>query len=101
MSDSNEKIESDDAVNFEGFCATTSAHGFFYLTKSSRNTRITWLIILILAFVFGIFHLYVLVSEYLKYDYHESIFMDSSETPVFPDITLCDNTGISDSSLER
>ena len=95
------KIETNETVDFERFCATTSAHGFSYLTKSSRSTRITWLIILILAFVFGIFHLYVLVSEYLKYNYHESIFMDSSETPVFPDITLCDNTGISDSSLER
>ena len=88
-------------TDFEQFCSTTSAHGFSYLAKSSKTTKLAWLIILILAFVFGIFHLYILVSEYLKYDYHESILVNSAETPVFPDVTLCDSTGISDSSLER
>ena len=101
MSDKSGNMKSVVTADFERFCSTTSAHGFSYLATSSRTTKFTWLIILILAFVFGIFHLYFLVSEYLKYDYHESILVHSIETPVFPDVTLCDSTGISDSSLER
>ncbi len=86
---------------FEEFCATTSAHGFTYLAKSSRTVRLCWVLILFFAFSFGIFHLYILISEYLKYDYHESIVINSEETPEFPDVTICDNTGIADSSFEK
>ncbi len=101
MSDNTDSMKSKGTTEFEQFCTTTSAHGLHYLATSSRTTKFTWLIIIILAFVFGIFHLYFLVSEYLKYDYHESILVNSVETPVFPDVTICDSTGISDSSLER
>ena len=89
------------AEDFNEFCTTISAHGFSYLATSSRTKKFTWITILILAFVFGVFHLYFLVSQYLNYDYHESIFVDNTEIPVFPDVTFCDTTAISDSSLER
>ncbi len=103
MSDnaSSENLKSKVAGDFKEFCTTISAHGFSYLATSSRTTKFTWLIILLLAFVFGVFHLYFLVSQYLNYDYHESIFANNAETPVFPDVTFCDTTAISDFSMER
>ncbi len=86
---------------FEKFCITTSAHGFTYLTTSSKSVRFCWVMILILAFGFGVFHLFTLISEYLKYDYHESIVINSDSVPVFPDVSVCDSTGTADSSMAR
>ncbi len=91
------KLESD----FKKFCTTTSAHGFTYLTTSSRYVRFCWVSILFLAFAFGVFHLFTLISEYLKYDYHESIVINSEKVPIFPDVTVCDSTGTADSSMAR
>ncbi len=87
--------------DFADFCSTTSAHGFNYLTTPSKTVKFSWVLILIFALSFGIFHLYTLISQYAKYEYHESIVINTEQIPVFPDVTVCDNTGISDSSLER
>ncbi len=86
---------------FEQFCTTTSAHGFHYLATSSRSKRAVWIVILVFALGFGVFHLYTLITEYLKYEYHDSIVINNKDQPVFPDVTICDNTGFSDSSLQR
>ncbi len=88
-------------AEFEEFCSTTSAHGFHYLATPSRTKRTVWIIILVFALGFGMVHLYLLITEYLKYEYHDSIVINNIEQPVFPDLTICDNTGFSDSSLER
>ncbi len=98
---SSEKLKSKVAEDFKEFCTTISAHGFSYLATSSRTKKIAWLTILVIAFVLGVTHLYFLISQYLNYDYHESMFVDNTETPVFPDVTFCDTTSISDYSMER
>ncbi len=80
---------------------TTTAHGFSYLGAPSKSVRICWIVILILAFLLGAFHLYSLVSEYLQYGYHESRVTNTKATPLFPDVTICDNSGIAESSLSK
>ena len=87
--------------DFDNFCVTTSAHGFSYLPTPSKPTKICWIIIIVLAFVFGVLHLYSLVSQYLQYEYHETIDINTETVPVFPDVTICDNAGIADSSFAR
>ena len=87
--------------DFDKFCNTTSAHGFSYLATPTKTTKFCWIFIIILAFVFGVLHLYSLVSQYLQYEYHETIDINTETVPVFPDVTICDNTGIADSSFAR
>ncbi len=85
--------------NFEEFCTTTTAHGFSYLGAPSKNVKICWVVILSLAFVFGALHLYTLVSEYLHYEYHDSVIISTKTNLMFPDVTVCDNAGIAESSV--
>ena len=94
-------MKTDISEDFKRFCKTTSAHGFSYLTVTSNTTKLCWLLVLLLAFSSGIIHLYYLVTEYLKYDYHEAIIINDEVSPIFPDVTVCDNTGMVDSSLSR
>ena len=87
--------------DFNQFCQTTTAHGFNYLVAPSKTVRITWVIIVVMATCFGALHLYSLISQYLEYGYHESTVINTDVPPVFPDITICDNSGIAESSIAR
>ncbi len=86
--------------DFKSFCSSTSAHGFPYLTNDSKHVKLCWSTILVLALVFGMIHLYTLISQYLKYEYHESIVINTNQVPIFPDVTIC-GTGLPESSLHR
>ena len=86
---------------FDAFCMKTTAHGFSYLGAPSKTVRICWFIILTFAFVVGSLHLYTLISEYLQYDYHDAVVTNTEITPMFPDVTICDNSGIAESSLAK
>ncbi len=86
---------------FDEFCTTTGAHGFSYLGNQSNNVKICWVVILILAFVFGALHLYTIVSQYLQYEYNETVVTDSKTGLMFPDITICDTAGLAESSFSE
>ena len=62
--------------------------------------RICWIVILILGFVAGALHLYEMVTEYLEYNYHEVVMTSAEMYPQFPDVTVCDNSGLAEASLE-
>ena len=83
---------------FNDFCNTTTAHGFSNLVVRSKTARIAWIAILILATGFGALHLYSWVTQYLEYGYHESTVINNDVSPVFPDVTICDNAGVSESN---
>ena len=86
---------------FNDFCTTTTAHGFSYLGTQSKNVKICWVVILSLAFVFGVLHSYTLVSQYLQYDYNESVVTNTKTSLMFPDVTICDTAGIAESSFSQ
>ena len=91
------KVEED----FNHFCSTTTAHGLNYLVAPSKTVRITWLVIVILATGCCAFHLYTLGKQYSLYGYYESTVINTDLSPVFPDVTICDNTGIAESAFAR
>ncbi len=86
---------------FKKFCSSTTAHGFSYLDASSKHVRISWFVVLILAFMAGALHLYTIINEYLKYNYHETIITSTDVYPEFPDVTICDNSGLAEASLAK
>ncbi len=88
-------------ANFKKFCTSTSAHGFSHFNAPSKHVKFFWLVILILALVAESFHLYTIVREYLDYNYHETIVTSTDIYPEFPDVTLCDNSGLSEASLAK
>ena len=85
-------ISTDPAIKktFNRFCESTSAHGFSHLKNINGGTNklIFWHIVIVVAFVFLTFHLYTLIDKYFAYDYDETTTL-VFESPVFPDITLC------------
>ncbi len=87
--------------NFKTFCSTTTAHGFSYLVAPSKNIRIIWLVIIIVATACCSYHLYTLGKQYFLYGYYESTVINTEISPMFPDITICDNTGIAESAFAR
>ena len=89
------------ASNFKQFCNSTTAHGFSHLEASSTHTRTCWIFILVLAFVAGALHLYTIINEYLEFNYHETTIISTDVYPLFPDITICDNSGISEVSIAK
>ncbi len=70
------------------------------LEAPSKNVRICWVLILILGFVAGALHLYEIVTEYLEYNYHETVMTSTEVYPRFPDVTVCDNSGLAEASME-
>ncbi len=86
---------------FNAFCLKTTAHGFSYLSEPSKSVRFCWFIILTFAFVLGSLHLYTLISEYLRFDYHDTVVTNTKATLIFPDVTVCDNSGIAESSIAK
>ena len=86
--------------SFTQFCSTTTAHGFNYLNAPSKQVKTCWLVILVFGFVAGAVHLYTIINQYLAYDSHETVTTSSDVYPEFPAVTICDNSGISESSLE-
>ena len=86
---------------FKKFCSITTAHGFSYLDAPSKHVRIFWLAILSFAFVAGVFHLQLMINEYLKYNYHETIITSTDVYPEFPDVTICDNSGLAEASIAK
>ena len=90
------KHENETASNVVGqFMDTTSAHGFFQV-KFRRNsiTKMFWICILLLAFGGLGYHLATLVMKYLSYGHEETTEM-ILESPLFPDVTICNMDAIS------
>ena len=85
--------------SFEQFCSKTTAHGFVYLNTQSKRVRTCWIVIVIFAFLAGVLHLHAIVWEYREYKYHETTVTSTDVYPMFPDITICDNSGISEASM--
>ncbi len=81
--------------SLQEFCEATSAHGFSHLRKANGQTEklIFWHLIICVAFGLLTFHLYTLIDKYLAYDYDETTTL-VFESPVFPDITLCNMDAI-------
>ncbi len=75
---------------FHEFCQTTGADGFNQIANANgqKMTIVFWHIIIFIAFGFLTFHLYTLIDKYLAYNYDETTTL-VFESPVFPDITLC------------
>ncbi len=101
VSESNSSMGSGSSSNkdnrklLNNFYGTTSAHGFPQLKNASgdRINILVWHLIIFLAFACLSFHLYTLISKYLKYDYDETTTL-VFESPVFPDVTLCNMDAI-------
>ena len=90
------KHENETASNVVGqFMDTTSAHGFFQV-KFRRNsiTKMFWICVLVLAFGGLGYHLATLVMKYLSYGHEETTEM-IRESPLFPDVTVCNMDAIS------
>ncbi len=65
------------------FCSKTSVHGLQYLSRGKHiSYRIIWSIILTGVFVGSGFHLYKLISSYLRYNYYTSITMEGESLKV-------------------
>ena len=77
------------------FCDTTSAHGF-YQVKLGREwtTKFRWLLVLMIGFSGLGYHLSSLIIKNLKFEYDETTLL-VSESPQFPDVTICNMDGIS------
>ena len=90
------KHENETASNIVGqFMDTTSAHGFFQV-KFRKNSiiKIFWICVLLLAFGGLGYHLATLVLKYLSYGHEETTEM-ILESPLFPDVTVCNMDAIS------
>ncbi len=85
--------------SFKEFCLKTTAHGFSYLDTPSKSVRTCWLIIIVFALVAATIHLHAIIWEYLQYNYHENVETNANSCPVFPDVTICDNSGLSEASI--
>ena len=90
-----------DESKFKEFCSRTTAHGFSYLDVSSKSTRNCWLLIIIVAFTALAIHLYAIVSQYLEYHYHETTVTNTNVYPRFPDVTVCDSSGLAETSVAK
>lgn len=77
------------------FMESTSAHGFSHV-KHSRHarTKLFWVLILLTSFAGLGFHLSTLVCKYLAFDHEETTEL-VHESPVFPDVTICNMDGLS------
>ncbi len=91
--------ENNNASSFKEFCSKTTAHGFSYLDTPSKSVRTCWLVIILFAFAAGTVHLHAIICEYLQYNYHENVVTSATAYPVFPDVTICDNSGLSEASI--
>ena len=72
------------------FFAETTAHGFGQVVKQQASTsaRVTWAVLILVAFVASGVHLGYLCTEYLKYGTGEKVEL-SDQPPTFPSVTVC------------
>ncbi len=65
------------------FCLDTTAHGFQHVTRGKHiSYRIMWGLILVAVFGGSGYHLYELISSYLRYNYYTSITVDAETLKV-------------------
>ena len=77
------------------FMDTTSAHGFFQVKlRKTFFTKIFWICVLLIAFGGLGYHLSFLIIKYLDYGHEETTEM-VVESPLFPDVTVCNIDAIS------
>ena len=60
-----------------------------------------WAVILGLALICSIGHLYLLTSAYLRYEYHTIIEVKPDVKLTFPEVTVCDTVGLSHYALNN
>ncbi len=62
------------------YCRSTSAHGIGYIVSSSHTVKkIGWILILCGVLTGSSYHIYVLISSYLEYNYYTSITVDTDK----------------------
>ena len=77
------------------FCDSTSAHGFYQVKLGrERTSKLIWLLVLMIGFSGLGYHLSSLIKKYLNFQYDETTVL-VSESPQFPDMTICNMDGIS------
>ena len=70
------------------FCEVTAIHGFSLFVKIKTCVgRVSWLILVLIAFVFLVLHLTLLVEEYQKFNYIEKTTL--TEKHIFPNVVCC------------
>ncbi len=74
------------------FCRDSTSPAVQHLSENEKSsTRLLfWSLIAIVTLLGSVFHIYSLVSAYLKYDYYELITHDSEESLQFPHVSICD-----------
>ncbi len=76
MAESNSILEAKEFLS--QFCTNASAHGFYHLhSNKSVSKKIIWLLLLGTIFVATSFHIYSLVSCYLRYNYYTAVTSDA------------------------
>ncbi len=62
------------------YCRSTSAHGIVYIVSSSQTVKkVGWIVILCGVLTGSSYHIYVLISSYLEYNYYTSITVDTDK----------------------
>ena len=77
---------------FTSFCQQTTAHGFAYVGQSS-NSRIFWIIFIMIAFATNTVHLLSLAMQYTSYPSLQNVY-HTNQPPTFPSVTVCNKDPI-------
>ena len=86
-------------IIFKTFCDNTTVHGLSFATGLKANvTKVVWFMIVLTAFLGLSFHLYTITDAYFQYRTAEYSY-EKNNGYYFPDVTICNNNGISSSSL--
>ena len=81
------------------FCETTSMHGFSVLLNAGNKIiKGVWLVIVLIAFTGLTIHVSAIIKFYLEYKTTQYNYVRESGY-WFPDVTICNQNGISDSNL--
>ncbi len=82
------------------FCSGTTAHGLSHLTRSYACGKVFWICMLFFSSCGAIWHLYFVVSNYLKFNHTEATSV-SEAPPEFPHVTLCDVSSETNESFAK
>ncbi len=59
------------------YCRSTSAHGIGHIVSTSQSVKkVGWILILCGVLTGSSYHIYVLISSYLEYNYYTSVTVD-------------------------